>query len=421
MTNLRHEWTGKGQGLHRWNTIVSGSFVDHLMDNLLKPLDPRMMNMSTAAKTQTYGARSEATFLLGSRLLYAGIDFRQEEASGDRVREFLMGPMMGKTVIDPVWQDSRITNTGLFAEYHFDLGRYQFIGAGRLGFNQARVNEAAATFLEEYPDPNSSQINPAISVGAIRPWVGGWTTSLWVARSQRSPGLIERFIHYVPVGLDPYEMLGNPDLKPEINNQVDLNIQKEYRSGRIQFSVFGSLLNDFISGQKRPDLSPKIPSAPGVRQFVNLSEVIMAGGEISWMQQWPGLLGSEIQVAYVYGEDRERDQPLAEIPPLDTRISVFGQYWKNRITPRITWRQVLRQDRVSSEFGEKTTDGFGLLDVQVGVQIMKPLRVSIGAQNLFNEVYTEHLSRAVTGSNPSTRLLAPGRNVFITATFDLGR
>lgn len=421
MTNLRHDWTGKGQGFHRLSTIISGSFVDHLMDNLLKPLNPRMMNMSTAAKTNTYGARSEATFHLGGRLLYAGVDFRQEEASGDRTREFLMGPMMGKTVIDPVWQDSRITNTGIFTEYHWDMNRIQMIAAGRLGFNQAEVNQAAASFLEQYPDPDSRQINPAISLGAIRPWSGGWTTSVWIARSQRSPGLIERFIHFLPVGLDPYEMLGNPDLKPEINHQADLNVQKEFRSGRIQFSVFGSYLTDYISGQKRPDLMPKVASAPGVRQFVNLSEAVMAGGEFSWMQEWPASLCSEIQVAYVFGEDLDRDQPLAEIPPLDARISVFGQYWQNRITPRITWRQVCRQDRVSTEFGEQETDGFGLLDLQVGVQVIKPLRISVGVQNLLDESYSEHLSRAVSGSMPATRLLAPGRSWFVTATFDLGK
>lgn len=421
MTNLRHEWQGQGEGLHRWSTIVSGSFVDHLMDNLLKPLDPRMMNMSTAAKTTTYGARTEATFLLGGQLLYAGVDFRQEEAEGDRVREFLMGPMMGKVVTDPVWQESRITNTGVFAEYHHQLGQYQLIAAGRLGLNLAELQSPSATFLEEYPEPDSRQVNPAVSLGAIRQWQGGWTTSVWLARSQRSPGLIERFIHYLPVGLDPFEMLGNPDLKPEINQQLDLNVQYDHAGGRLQMAVFGSLLADFISGQKRPDLSPRIPTAPGVRQFVNLSEVMMVGAEATWIQSWPASLQSEIMVAWVYGEDRDRDQPLPEIPPLDGRISLSGTYWNGRISPRVTWRQVLDQDRVSSEFGEQTTNGFGLLDVQVSVQVLPTLRISCGAQNLLDAAYSEHLSRAMTGIQPATRLLAPGRSFFITASFDLGK
>ncbi|HRW75354.1 MAG: TonB-dependent receptor [Lewinellaceae bacterium] len=421
MTNLRHEWHGGGQGLNRWTTMVSGSFVDHLMDNLLKPLDPRMMNMSTAARTQTYGARTEATFLLGRHLLYAGADLRQEKASGDRTREFLMGPMAGKTAIDAVWQDSRITNTGIFAEYHHDLGRYRLIASGRVGLNQATALDPAATFLEEYPDPDVMQINPSVSLGMIRTWAKGWTTSLWIAQSQRSAGLIERYIHYLPVGLDPYEMLGNPDLKPEINRQVDLNIQYDYAGGRLQLTAFGSLLQDFISGQKRPDLAPRIPSAPGVRQFINLSEALMAGGEASWIQAWPASLQSEIHVAWVYGEDRDRDQPLAEIPPLDARISVWGSWWHDRITPRVTWRQVLAQERVSSEFGEPTTAGFGLLDMQVGIRILPVLKVSVGGQNLLDEAYAEHLSRAMTGVMPSTRLLAPGRNIYVTASFDLGR
>jgi iron complex outermembrane receptor protein len=48
------------------------------------------------------------------------------------------------------------------------------------------------------------------------------STALWLGRAQRSGSLTERFINYFPVGQDPYEMLGNPQLLPEVNNQADL-------------------------------------------------------------------------------------------------------------------------------------------------------------------------------------------------------
>ena len=44
-----------------------------------------------------------------------------------------------------------------------------------------------------------------------------------------------------------------------------------------------------------------------------------------------------------YGEDRDRDQPLAEIRHRDARISV-GILVARPITPRVTRRQVLAQE-----------------------------------------------------------------------------
>ena len=95
--NARHDiWFSSGQ-LQNWNTTLYGSFVNHLMDNLLKDLDPRMMNASTMAKTHNYGLRSEGVWNFGANhKLYTGVDWRAEGASGIREREFLMGPNAGK-------------------------------------------------------------------------------------------------------------------------------------------------------------------------------------------------------------------------------------------------------------------------------------------------------------------------------------
>jgi len=117
MFNARHDIQFEGKQLQSWNTTVFGSFVDHLMNNLLKPLDPRMLNAETFATTYNYGGRTEGVWNLGRGKVYAGADLRVEGAEGTRVREFLMGPMAGKTVEDNAWQDGRISKTGFFAEY----------------------------------------------------------------------------------------------------------------------------------------------------------------------------------------------------------------------------------------------------------------------------------------------------------------
>ncbi|MEN8249888.1 MAG: TonB-dependent receptor plug domain-containing protein, partial [Bacteroidota bacterium] len=52
MFNAKHNLQLNKEYLKTWNTTVFASFVDHKMNNLLKNLDPRMLNASTDAQTK---------------------------------------------------------------------------------------------------------------------------------------------------------------------------------------------------------------------------------------------------------------------------------------------------------------------------------------------------------------------------------
>jgi iron complex outermembrane receptor protein len=141
MFNARHDIQFEGKSLQSWNTTVFGSFVDHLMNNLLKPLDPRMLNAETFATTFNYGGRTEGVWRLLNGNVYASADLRVEGAEGTRVREFLMGPMAGNTLEDNAWQDGRISKAGLFAEYQILGNAFDYVASGRLELNTADVND----------------------------------------------------------------------------------------------------------------------------------------------------------------------------------------------------------------------------------------------------------------------------------------
>jgi len=38
----------------------------------------------------------------------------------------------------------------------------------------------------------------------------------------RSPDMVERYVTLLPVGFDKFDYLGDPQLKPEVNNQADI-------------------------------------------------------------------------------------------------------------------------------------------------------------------------------------------------------
>jgi iron complex outermembrane receptor protein len=412
MFNARHDIQIQKGNLKSWNTTVFGSFVDHLMDNLLKPLDPRMMNAETAATTYNYGGRTESVWQFSNSKLFAGADLRVEGTDGTRVREFLMGPNAGNIVKDNVWQDGRISKTGLFAEFQTVGMLFNYVFSGRVEVNQATVNEATAEFVTVYPETEISQINPSFSMGMIKSLGNNASAGLWLGRAQRSAGLTERFINYFPVGQDPYEMLGNPQLNPEVNNQIDLTIKWQTGSSNLNLDLFAAYMQDYISSVIDTDLTPRISSSPGVRQFINIQDAYKTGFEFTWIQNLTKSLKHLLGMAYTYAQDLERDQALPEIPPLDVRYVLIGSYLSNKLKPEVVVRHALEQSGISEEFGETATPSFTTLDIKVGYSFTEKFKLQTGVNNLFNENFYEHLSRSVTGtSNP---IYAPGRNWFMS-------
>jgi iron complex outermembrane receptor protein len=415
--NADHEILFSNRLLKSWNTSVYGSFVNHLMDNFDKKLDPRMVNAETQATTQNYGGRSEGTWRFEHSLLYTGMDFRVEGADGVREREFLMGPMQGKILRDNVWQEGRITRAGLFTEYHLQSLGINWVFSGRLELNASRLQDPDPEFAELYPENEATQANPGISIGGTKRIGEKFSTGLWLGRAHRSGSLTERFINYFPVGQDPYEMLGNPILDPEINNQADLNFQWKSEFTSLKLDLFTAYLQDFISSSIDTSLSPRLPSSPGVRRYVNLDKAIKAGFEASWGQRLFVGLTHQLSIAYTYGQDLIRKEPLPEVAPLDLRYHLSGSYLKNLLQPYTSLRFAMEQERISSEFGETVTPSFFIVDLGLSLRINRMIGIRAGVQNLLDELYYEHLNRSVRSASPFP-IYAPGRSFFLSFNLD---
>ncbi|MAE83263.1 MAG: TonB-dependent receptor [Flammeovirgaceae bacterium] len=413
--NVRHDIQINRDHLKSWNTTVYASMVDHTMDNLLKPLDPRMMNAATDATTKNYGGRSESISKFNKNTLYAGADYRLEGADGTRSREFLMGPMMGMTVYDNVWQDGQILKSGAFAEYHLHANDLHAVFSGRLEMNSASVNNESEEFSSVYSEKSKSDFNPSISIGVSKLLTNQTKVGLWTGRAQRSGSLTERYINFFPVGQDPYEVVGNPNINPEINNQIDLTFEWNASTTAIDIDVFGAYLQDFISSRIDESLTPRLSNSPGVRRVINIDEAFKTGFEVIWTQILGLGIKHRLSAAYTYAQDMSRNEPLPQIAPLDTRYILSGNYFNGKLRPTLSVRYVMQQDRVSNEYGESTTPTFTLVDLKVSYEQLRNLQVSAGINNFFDTNYYEHLNRSVV--NSSDRIYAPGRNFFTSLNF----
>ena len=143
----------------------------------------------------------------------------------------------------------------------------------------------------------------------------------------------------------------------------------------------------------------------------------MTGFEVTWTQDIFTGLQHRLNLAYTYGQDKVRDEPLPEIAPLDFRYALIGNYLENKLRPEFRFRHVLKQERISSVFGETPSPSFSVVDLGLTYQFTKSLDASIGVQNLLDHAYYEHLNRSVRGETRAIH--APGRNIFLAVTLDL--
>ncbi|NND06867.1 MAG: TonB-dependent receptor [Saprospiraceae bacterium] len=239
-----------------------------------------------------------------------------------------MGPNAGKELNDNAWQDSRISKTGAFATYHGHRSNLEIVASGRIELNQSKAYDLSPEYLRLYEDSKITQFNPGASLGFIRHLEDAIAIGLWMGRTQRSASITERHIYYFPVGQDPYEMVGNPNLKPEVNNQIDFTFEIRTATSKINFDAFSAYLQNYISSEIKNELSPGLPNSPGVRQFINLKNALSTGFKISYSQDLSARIRHSAQIAYTYAKRLDIQDPLPEIAPLDVTLRSFWQLKK---------------------------------------------------------------------------------------------
>jgi iron complex outermembrane receptor protein len=225
---------------------------------------------------------------------------------------------------------------------------------------------------------------------------------------------MERFINSLPIGLDPYEVVGNPQLRPEANVQLDLLLQYKKDRTDVQLSPFLSWVDDYISTVVDPTLKPMIATSPGVRRYINIDRARLMGVELSAAHWFNDRFGNELTISYTHGTNMDRNEPLPEINPFDIRYTLKGQMLKGRLTPTATLRHTAAQNRVSEAFNERTTAAFTLVDLGLVLKVKDAWNLSCAVQNLFDVAYREHLSRYI---RPTLPLNSMGRNVVIMAAY----
>jgi iron complex outermembrane recepter protein len=258
--------------------------VEHIMDNFQRPISDTVAAVSTVY-AETMGAKFTSSWSLSeSSGLIAGFDLQRIEKDGNRIRNMIaQAPNASGTIpkaVDQLWNNAVIDNAGLYAEWNFENGSHQTFLAARADLNMATSDDISVKhpmlgeiYTYGSDSINSSHFNISASAGYAYAINEKMTASLALGRGVRSPDMLERFIILLPVGFDSYDYLGNPQLEPETNNEIDLGLRfEDHKTGSAELTVFYSYVNNFISGKRIPPAQQKPLvswSVLGVKQYFN--------------------------------------------------------------------------------------------------------------------------------------------------------
>lgn len=438
--SLDYKATNLGDVLHSIDLKVYRSDVEHVMDNKERPFSDTVAAVSSI-ETYNQGFRAQAGLNLGTGQLIAGLDYEDIYKDGERVKNVILQPTY-PIFREALWNEASITNLGIFAEYRRMWERTELIAALRMDMNDANSSDILVEKMGNpiyMNDENASNYtNFSFSAGVSRELSEKLKLSFAAGRGVRSPDMLERFIILLPIGYDRFDYLGNPDLKPEANHQVDLTL--EYADPGLGFArvnAFYAYITDYITGERVPptEQTPLTADVLGVKQFYNAESATLSGFEFSY--QTPaslplkvkliaaythGILGEAVKYnknesGQITGEEALDNDAMPEIPPLEGTIAVSWPLFGGQLVPRASMRIVAEQGHISESYEEDATPGFAVLDLGLNYRFNDYITVTGGINNVLDEAYYEHLNRRIIGSKGN--FFEPGRIFFINMVLDI--
>ncbi|MFW2135907.1 TonB-dependent receptor domain-containing protein [Chryseobacterium sp. TY4] len=396
MAQLQHKTNFRNSVLKEISYAAYLTNVDHSMGSPNR-------NMVSNVSSKTYGGRIESFWKKSTWQLFSGLDVKHEEAKSLSMTS--KKPMMPRD--GSSWQDSHINQLGWFNEFTKSFGNSKLTASYRMDYNTANAEDLSKLFERLYGKADSEQINHSFSLGFQKQLASHSDFAIWVGRGQRSGSLTERFINRFAVGNDSYEVVGNPHIKPETNNQADIIYTFHTDNFHFQADVFYALMQNYIGGVLRSDLITGSMQNPTVRQIQNIKKAMKTGFESRAHWQFLPNYKTDLAVAYTYAEDLEKKTPLAEIAPINVKWNLEAQY--SKLILGLNYRFSGKQNRINPEFGELKTKDFSVFDVYSNFKLNSNIQFQFEVSNLFNRAYAEHLSRTLS-DNTQQRILERGRS-----------
>ncbi len=403
------------------------SDVYHEMDNYsLRPAG--MMWMRVESDADTTGGRVMGDLVVGDGSLTLGLDVQNVDRDSTRY--------MSNTATYPtatqsfLWPGTALNQTGLFAEYNGELGKAsRYTASLRYDRVEAEASKAGQTpsmgmspnMLYSSYYGKTADKKTENNIGALLRMehdVSPRTTLFWgISRTVRTADATERFI----AGNNMNTLkrwIGNPDLDPEVHNQLDFGANWQAANTQLSVSLYYDHVNDYI-------LRDRAHGQAGVLLSDNASiyrnvDARLYGFDAEALRHWSARWRSRFSVAYVNATNTTDDRPIAQTPPPEGTASLEydRRDWMLGTRVRATMKQTRVEDDplTNSGLDAGQTPGFAVWDVYGRWQVAKHTELKFGIDNVFDRLYAEHLNKPNAYDPGANQVNEPGRSYWARLT-----
>jgi iron complex outermembrane receptor protein len=411
--NMNYQIDGISDTLKSLKFHLYYTKVDHWMDDRYRTsAGMGLWSMATDAKSKAYGGRLEAN--LGDLTL----GFEAYKRNWDAIN--YMG-MMGTQYVIP---DVDTESFGLYGEYKKNLSdRLRLVAGLRLDTTktQADSSKANTNLYFAYKNTRSTSKTDTYPSGNIQLFYElqkGTELFVGLGHSVRVPDPQERY--FALRRMSGSDSVGNPELKPSKNTELDLGIKHSTDRALIKAAAFYSYVQDYITVHNQN----RVNSVPGVmnsqaRSYENVNAQFF-GGEVD-------LRLSLTQELFLFGgmsyvQARKETKPekninssnVAEIPPLKTRLAL--RYDKGMYFGEVETILSATQNRTDTDLREQKTSGYGVVNIKVGGNF-KGFTLNAGIDNVFDKRYFEHLSYLRDPFTTGVKVPEPGRTFYVNVSY----
>lgn len=272
-----------------------------------------------------------------------------------------------------------------------------FFGLEELNFERVKFQFGGRVENNRY-EPENAELRrrsfTGFSGGAgvnIALWEGGAFIANY-SHSFRAPALEELYNNGPHIGNVTFE-IGNPDLRNERSNGIDLSLRHRSDRLRIYGDVFYYRISDFVflapqdeDGDGQVDTIDGLPVAR-----YEQADATYFGAELNGEATFNKYVGGFISLDYVRAKLVDQGLNLPRIPPARARVGLDLRYKELNVRPEV----VLAADQANIFPLETRTPGYGVFNIAGSYTVGRPHFAHIftfNAYNLTNRLYRNHVS-----------------------------
>ena len=257
-----------------------------------------------------------------------------------------------------------------------------------------------------------------------------WTLSGGFGEAERPPTLTERyadgvFISSLQTGFT--NVIGDPQIKPERDWQIDVGLAAEYDNWRSRGNFFSAWVQDYITYTGQSAFIPPSEAFQDARLlfFTNTPLATLTGFDATQELDLNAYLTPFARMSYTAGYNQTIHVPLPGMSPLDSVLGLRihdpdkGRHWGFETAVRMVPRQTQLGGIVENgtpTIVETTTAPFAVWNLRGYYNCTKDLSIVAGINNVLNTNYQEALDlryQTLPGSGlGALKVLEPGFSTY---------